>query len=161
MASWYRRQRKEAAATMKSKDAEEMVGGPALDPPSGGRPLPPAAGQLSLPLLFCSEAVALVRFPASLFRTLSRVCELSRICRQTCVLVTTVPPSGTSHQASASPWGRSTEGKPPSGGSNRVSRAPFPSESSPKPLPRALESQARLAPASGHAGPPEAPRAPP
>lgn len=41
----------------------------------GGQPLPPAAGQLSLPPppLFCSEAVALVKFPASLFRTLSKV----------------------------------------------------------------------------------------
>lgn len=55
----------------------------------------PRPHQLSLPpLLFCSEAVAFVRFPASRFRTLSRVCELSRICGQRHQPVNTLPPVG-------------------------------------------------------------------
>ena len=90
--SWHQRQQKEKAASLKNKDALKTGLRGGADHRQDPHPRP---HQLSLPpLLFCSEAVAFVRFPASRFRTLSRVCELSRICGQRRQPVNTLPPVG-------------------------------------------------------------------
>ena len=118
--SWHQTQQTEKAASLKNRDALKTG---LLGVLSHRQDAHLGPHQLSLPpLLFCSEAVAFVRFPASRFRTLSRVCELSRICKQRPQPVNTLPP------IRKWPW----------------PGALLPSEYSPKPTAHTLGSQAQV-----------------
>lgn len=115
---------------------DRPAGGQAVGGRSGGTPPLLGPCQLSLPPLpFCSEAVALLRFPVSFFRTLSRVCELSRIWEQRREMAVIVPPAGSSPSREEAREDRQTG-----------SAGPLFPESSPKPLPRTLERQVNSGP---------------